>query len=293
MKYLLKAHRKIGEVAIDMAILNAIRRLDPDCRIEVLIDTSCSELLSETPFIERLHVLRGGSSSLGLQARLLRQRWDVVLTTRRASRLQLFHRLARATHKKCRRFMDTPKGKSEMEIRLSMLDGILDGWESPVDPTVHFDQERVVRVSDRFGLDGGGRFLSIAPGASTLSKAWGQGNFMDLAGKLSGSFDKVLVLGSEPETDLCQAVSGRVGGLNLAGRTSLLDTCALLSLVSLHVGNDSGLGHLAAAAGTPCLAIGSEYGPRYKPWKQHMIAGDPKGITVSAVAECLSEQGLA
>ena len=59
--------------------------------------------------------------------------------------------------------------------------------------------------------------------------------------------------------------AGRV--IDLVGRTDLLTAAAVLRRSGLFIGNDTGLMHLAAAAGTPTLGL---FGPspveRYAPW---------------------------
>ena len=50
--------------------------------------------------------------------------------------------------------------------------------------------------------------------------------------------------------------------LNLAGETGLLQAAALLEQAQLFVGSDSGLGHLAAASGTPTVTLFGPGDPR-------------------------------
>ena len=56
------------------------------------------------------------------------------------------------------------------------------------------------------------------------------------------------------------------GAIDLVGRLTLPEIAAVLARVSLFIGNDSGLMHLAAAAGAPTLGLfgptdASEYAP--------------------------------
>lgn len=55
--------------------------------------------------------------------------------------------------------------------------------------------------------------------------------------------------------------------VDLCGRSSLLQAAAVLERCRVLVGNDSGLGHMASAVGTPTLTV---FGPgqpgRYHPW---------------------------
>jgi ADP-heptose:LPS heptosyltransferase len=79
--------------------------------------------------------------------------------------------------------------------------------------------------------------------------------------------------------------------IDLVGRFSLPEIAAFLSRAGLFVGNDSGLMHLAAAAGTPTLGLfgptnAMEYGPA---GLRRMVVTGPDtqmtSITVNAAAE--------
>jgi len=56
--------------------------------------------------------------------------------------------------------------------------------------------------------------------------------------------------------------------LNLAGETSLLESCALIEKCWLLIANDSGIQHLAAAVGTPCISLISSRDIKGK-WQPH------------------------
>ncbi len=43
--------------------------------------------------------------------------------------------------------------------------------------------------------------------------------------------------------------------INLAGKTTIRETFAIVSLASLYLGNDTGIMHAAAAAETPIIAL--------------------------------------
>ena len=55
--------------------------------------------------------------------------------------------------------------------------------------------------------------------------------------------------------------------IDLVGRTDLLTAAAVLRRCAMFIGNDTGLMHIAAAAGTPTLGL---FGPspvaQYAPW---------------------------
>ena len=61
--------------------------------------------------------------------------------------------------------------------------------------------------------------------------------------------------------------------INLAGKVDLLTAYAALKRADLFIGNDSGLMHIAAAAGIPTIGL---FGPsderRYGPWGENTVA---------------------
>ncbi len=102
----------------------------------------------------------------------------------------------------------------------------------------------------------------LAPGAGARRKCWPLENFLDLAGRLAaaGGFQPVLLLGP---VELEQWPAGEVqevAGRSLAMLASPpLETLAgVLAGASAFVGNDSGVGHLAAAVGCRTLSL---FGP--------------------------------
>ena len=84
--------------------------------------------------------------------------------------------------------------------------------------------------------------------------------------------------------------------MNLAGRTSLLEDCAVLTRCAVFVGNDSGAGHMAAALETATLTVFGPTDPlRFHPWGARAAwvvapGGELAALTGGAVAERLRER---
>jgi lipopolysaccharide heptosyltransferase II len=92
-------------------------------------------------------------------------------------------------------------------------------------------------------------------------KRWSPSRFAAVAAALVEHFGMhVLLVGGADDRELGEAVvAGMRGGVtNLAGRTSLMETAALIERATLFIGNDSCPLHIAAAVGTPAVGI---YGP--------------------------------
>jgi ADP-heptose:LPS heptosyltransferase len=115
----------------------------------------------------------------------------------------------------------------------------------------------------------GKTILALGPGANFSGKIWPAQNFIALANQLQNHFDAVVLLGSQQDKSITDSIAA---GLNLpvidcVAKTDLLTAAAVLEQVSVFVGNDSGLGHLAAAAGTPTVTVFGVGQPwRYRPW---------------------------
>ena len=108
----------------------------------------------------------------------------------------------------------------------------------------------------------------MMPGAAYgPAKQWPIGYFGELAKVLAARGNEIWVLGSAGERDLGEQirVSRRGEVRNLCGQTSLTDAVDLLSAARVAVTNDSGLMHVAAAAGTHVVALYGSSSPEFTP----------------------------
>jgi ADP-heptose:LPS heptosyltransferase len=105
--------------------------------------------------------------------------------------------------------------------------------------------------------------LAVSVGTKVQSKDWGRDNWRELLTRLARAFpDRALLLaGSPEESDASNfAASDWIangGGpvVNLCGRLTPRESAAAIARARLFIGHDSGPMHLAAAVGTPCVAI--------------------------------------
>ncbi len=80
---------------------------------------------------------------------------------------------------------------------------------------------------------------------------------------------EVLFTGTEPECVLVEEIQAAMGvpSHSLAGRLSLGELAALLSLVQLLIANNTGPVHMAAALGTPVVVLYALTNPQHTPWQ--------------------------
>jgi heptosyltransferase-3 len=118
------------------------------------------------------------------------------------------------------------------------------------------------------GIHRGRTIITVQPGSGGKKKCWPSGNFLELM-KLLGvdkRFYFYFILGPAERRGLHE-ISERFFSENkidasIIARRSVSYIATLLKSSSLHVGNDSGVTHLASALGTPTIAIFGPTDPR-------------------------------
>lgn len=127
----------------------------------------------------------------------------------------------------------------------------------------------------------------VHPGSGGAGKCWPLENFLELIDRLPQRGINVLVLCGPVEADQ-QRIPDRMRALQPPG---LLELAGLLERADLFIGNDSGPGHIAAAVGTPTLALFGPTDPHvWKPRGRRVCvlrapAGQLAALAVDSVSE--------
>ncbi len=166
-------------------------------------------------------------------------------------------------------------------------------------------ETRIDRVMAQRGLEGG-RFIHLHPASRWLFKCWPAEKFAALCDALAHR-GWPLVLTSAPdakEIALIEAIKSAVSPattlVDLSGQLSLKELAALTARARLFVGVDSAPMHIAAAMGTPTVALFGPSGDKeWGPWNvAHRIVASQHhpcrpcgrdGCEGSKVSACLTE----
>jgi ADP-heptose:LPS heptosyltransferase len=165
------------------------------------------------------------------------------------------------------------------------------------------EREEARQRLTRQGLGPGDLLISLGPGASRIERQWPLSQFAELGSWIIRTYGaRLLVVSGPGDEPLGQTLAQTLGDgvINLAGKTTLRQTTALISQSQLYVGNDSGPMHLAAAVGVPVVEISSFPGPgqplhprspaRFGPWGVPHRILQPAGPVPPCTKVCLATE---
>jgi heptosyltransferase III len=256
---------RIGDAVLSTGLLSYVVECFPGARLTIAAGPVAAPLFEAVPGLDELLVLkkrRWGLHWLPLYARAATRRWDLVVDLRGSA-------LAWMVRAGERRVMAKGDPREHRVRQLGRLFG-LDPPPSPVLWTAPSHERAAAAL-----LPPGPPVLAIGPAANWRGKQWRAERFAELAqrltavgGPLVGARIAVLAAAHERAQAAPLLATPASGGvIDLAGRTDLLTAAAVLRRASLFIGNDTGLMHIAAAAGTPTLGL---FGPspveQYAPW---------------------------
>ncbi len=267
MHILFVTSNRIGDAILSTGLLDHLIRAHPDCRITVACGPAAEGVFARMPNLARIIPMekrRWGLHWLPLWAHAVSIRWDLVVDIRASAISWLVRTRRRAVMRRARGH------------KTAQLAGIL-GLATPPLPVAWTDAAD--RALANLLLPPGGPILALGPTANWTGKVWPPERFAALAraltrtpghgpgGPLAGARIAVFAGPGEHERSLAAPVLAALPeAIDLCGRLTLPQAAACLMRAALFVGNDSGLMHLAAAAGTPTLGLfgptpPDEYGP--------------------------------
>lgn len=265
-KILLITLSNIGDAVMTTPVLEALHQRYPQAIIDIVTDARASQLFTHCPYRGAMinkDKQAGWRGTATLLRRLRNTRYHLVVDLRTDGLTLLLRARERLTRRKAR-----VPGHHAVERHFGV---IADHLDNPGIPAPRLWLSRAEQAFAEQQLSGvpGHRWLALAPGARWQPKCWPAQNFRSLLEQLQDGFNAVVLLGDASEADRCATIgkSLPLPVINLAGKTSLLQTAAVLAQAQLLVGNDSGIGHIAAAVNTPTVTV---FGPgdpaRYHPW---------------------------
>lgn len=292
---LVMRYRFIGDTVLTIPFLRNLRRAEPQAHIAWMVAPGSSEVVKGVPYVDEMiywdpltiHAdSRGSHRTLSAKIAFLKdlrhRHFDKVYVLKRSLSSAVIAWLSGAPERigfdtEGRGLLLTTRvpyrhDRHEVKNFLAVLtaDGInvkddfLEIWTSPE------EEGRIARILADAGVVPSDRIAAIHPFSAVTERGWPLENYAELATRLrrEGNF-RTLIVGGPGDVGAFTAVKDLFGDstIDLVGKCSLRDTIALLMRCSLFVGNDSGIMHLAAAAGTPLVALFGPQSPvKFGPW---------------------------
>lgn len=274
----------IGDVAQNLFVLPCLRRAFPDARIGWVVSRGCHALLEGHPELDELHVFErerwGGRMGfwrhrreiLGLFAQVRRQRYELTLDLQGLARSAIVTAASGARWRAG--FRHAREGArasynlvhdSGSEVRhaidrsRSLLAWIGAPWPEPRRPS----ETGAGGWSEASPLAPTSRpRIGLLPFARWSTKRWPLRSFAELASRVQERAE-VVVLGSPADAaEARQLTELAPGVVDLCGSVPLAELPGLLRQLDVLVTCDSGPMHIAAAVGTPTVALFGPTDPR-------------------------------
>ncbi len=285
MRVLFVTATRIGDAVLSTALLGHLLRAHPEARFTIACGPAAAGVFARMPRLDRLIVVAKRRWSLHwplLWAQVAFTRWDLVVDLRASALAWTVPARRRAVG----------RGGRRAGHRLSHIGAVL-GLDPPPLPVAWTAAEDEARAAV---LLPGGPWLVLGPTANWEPKVWPAERFVAVAraltapgGALAGA--RIAVLGGPGAAERAMAqpvLAALPGAVDLVGTLSLPEVAAVLRRAALYLGNDSGLMHLAGAAGAPVVGLfGQSDAREYGPAGPRAIAvcadGEPFRTTMSAL----------
>jgi heptosyltransferase-2 len=270
----------LGDIVLTTPLLRELKRARPEATVTVVTTPLGAETLFGLPFVDEIVVFdkkgrdRGILGTLRLARRLRRARFEVSIAAQRSFRTGL---LLRASGAPLRVGFEEARGSWAYTRKIGWVAGDhavrrylalsapAGGHPESADPRPELAVRSEARASAtkllaESAIGPGEPVLALAPGSIWGTKRWTPEGFAAVARAARERGLRPVLLGSPAERELCEQVASLsgAGAVVFAGRTSIPEMTALLSISRGLVTNDSGPGHVASAVGTPVIAV---FGP--------------------------------
>lgn len=271
MRILFITSNRLGDAVLSTGLLDHLLRTYPRARFTIACGPVAEGVFARMPRRARTLVLekrRFDLHWLGLWRRVVGTWWDLVVDLRGSAVGYLVPARRRVVLRGGRR-------AAHKTVQLAAALGL----KPPPLPVCWIGDSDRMRAAAL--LQGPGPWVGLGPTANWSGKIWPPERFVALfqavTAGMPGARAVVFAGPGEAERALAAPVLAALpDAVDLGGLLSLPEASACLVRCVLFVGNDSGLMHLAAAAGTPTLGL---FGP--SPAREYSPAGRRTAFVVA------------
>jgi ADP-heptose:LPS heptosyltransferase len=135
-----------------------------------------------------------------------------------------------------------PRGETTLDVAVTQVERV--------------DAQNFLRSA---GIESGERVIGIHPGSNVALKRWPAERFVEVAVAITEQkLGRLLLVGGPSERETAERIATRCRAVNAVGRTTVRQLVGLATVMDVLITPDSGPMHIAAAVGTPTIAL---FGP--------------------------------
>lgn len=278
----------IGDLILASKSLRALKRSRPAAELWLMTSSEAAVLADNYPYIDR--VIPFPIREFGRNRRYLAKMWHAVIDLRHirfrhcinlyligswlgAAKMGLLFSLLHADRKVGQdaygfgRFL-TAKAPADTFVRQHFVEAMCEivalAGAVPDDGgmDVYWNKTYEREWTPFFDQQKDALLIGVNPGGDRPNRRWNPDHFATVVERLLRDYSASIVLfGGPGEELLSMDIENRIHSpkvISLAGKLNLNELCYIISKLDLFITNDSGPMHIAAAAGTPVVAI---FGP--------------------------------
>lgn len=293
-KILVKGVNWIGDSLFMTPALAALKKGFPNSHISLLINPWVREIFDGNPDLDEIIIYdeRGKEKTLKGKSRFIQslrnRNFDMgIIMQPRSYKAALFVYLSRIPERigyshSLRNLLLTrrvepptaPLHDIDMFLNIVLSLGVAPARKEPYLPFSPKADDWADRFLEERGVNKGELLIGINPGAFKQSKRWPEPRYAELSDILIKEFKtKIIIFQGPGEDEIIEKVVNLMKEKAIIVKAGIKELSALSRKCKLFVGNDTGPMHVAAASGTPVIALFGPADPqRSRPWgRNHVV----------------------
>ncbi len=271
----------MGDCVLLTGPVRALKEEFPGFRISVLVEPRFASCFGGNPDFDQI-LIASGKFSTG--ARLLKRRFHAIVNLHGGPTSLMYSCLAWGRrigmeHYRMRKLYQglapAPDASAHtVESTMELFRWL--GVRRQIAPPLRFEPHsaEAAHIQERLH---GRPYVVIHPAAIMETKRWEARRFAEVARGLAARGFTIVVTSGPGEEAFAGQVAREIQGIVILLGLTIPELAEVIRGARLYIGNDSGPMHLAAAVGTPIVAVwGSSDSRRWRPWSvAHRVVQNP------------------
>ena len=261
---------RIGDVVLTLPLAGIIKKHYPNCKVTFLVNDYTKEIAKGNKLIDEVITIKTAGDKIDLSSNLKeikQRRFDSAIVVYPKFTVALLIFLSGIKKRigsgyRWYSFLFNEKvfehrknaERHELEYNINLLRKIGVNEEvnvSDVKFNLDINENSLIKVKSLLvesGIKENENFVIVHPGSGGSSVDLPLSKFKELIEKISALDDvRILLTGSEAERKICDEISSGKRTINFAGKLSISELTALISLSKIFISNSTGPLHIAAA----------------------------------------------